>query len=343
MAVIIVPTDKNTIQEAIDNAAENDEIKILAGTYVESVVIDKTLTIYGELASTTIVEGDIEKIGFKVKANNVNIYNLTIKTFNIGIFTENNNINIHDCNINQNNTSGIILGGENHLVENNNISNNTKGMILNCSNSVIRENEMKDNKFSAIENIESLFLNTSIEYNKIYNSGVGISIINKLSNENQIKYNTIHKCDQGLIINSSENNISYNNISYCGVFALNITGYSNSIIRNSVGNNTDGFIISGYNNNIEQNSLTQNVNIGITLIGVTLQTGQDPNILSKNVVTDNGTGISKLDMSKIEGDNNVYKNRNLDIVPDENMNIDEKIIEPDDKIFYMERFVRKQE
>ena len=53
---IVVPFDFPTIQEAINAANEGDVIKVLPGTYIEQITINKTLTIIGSDAESTIIE-----------------------------------------------------------------------------------------------------------------------------------------------------------------------------------------------------------------------------------------------------------------------------------------------
>ena len=53
---IVVPNDFETIQEAINAANEGDVIKVLPGTYIEQITINKTLTIIGSGAKYTIIE-----------------------------------------------------------------------------------------------------------------------------------------------------------------------------------------------------------------------------------------------------------------------------------------------
>ena len=53
---IVVPIDFDTIQEAINAANEGDVIKVLPGTYIEQITINKTLTIIGSGAKSTIIE-----------------------------------------------------------------------------------------------------------------------------------------------------------------------------------------------------------------------------------------------------------------------------------------------
>ncbi|MFX0199367.1 MAG: right-handed parallel beta-helix repeat-containing protein [Candidatus Hodarchaeota archaeon] len=58
-AVIIkVPTDKPTIQEAIDAASSGDEIYVLAGIYEERIVMKYGVNVIGEGADVTVIRSD---------------------------------------------------------------------------------------------------------------------------------------------------------------------------------------------------------------------------------------------------------------------------------------------
>ncbi len=53
---IVVPDDLPTIQQAINEANEGDTIEVLPGTYTEQLTINKTLTIIGSGAKSTIIQ-----------------------------------------------------------------------------------------------------------------------------------------------------------------------------------------------------------------------------------------------------------------------------------------------
>ena len=83
-----VPGDFNTIQEAIDNASNDDIIIVHSGTYDESISVSKRLMIQGEDKATTFIDGlgswaavtiyseDTEFSGFTVHNGDYGIYAL---------------------------------------------------------------------------------------------------------------------------------------------------------------------------------------------------------------------------------------------------------------------------
>jgi parallel beta-helix repeat protein len=97
-SIIYVPDDYPTIQEAIDNSKDLDNIIVRPGIYNEHIIIDKELTITGEERNQTIIEGDYaERHIIEIKSNNVHIENFTIQNCNIShsgirIWTDNNTI-----------------------------------------------------------------------------------------------------------------------------------------------------------------------------------------------------------------------------------------------------------
>lgn len=72
-AIIHVPNDFGTIQEAINNATLDDTIFVSSGLYYERVIINKTVTLVGENTETTIVDGSFGGSVFQITADNVNV------------------------------------------------------------------------------------------------------------------------------------------------------------------------------------------------------------------------------------------------------------------------------
>ena len=76
---ILVPDNYATIQEAVDNASDGDAILVRAGTYQETITIDKTIWIIGENNQTTIIDAHSVGPDLLITDNGVNItgFNLT--------------------------------------------------------------------------------------------------------------------------------------------------------------------------------------------------------------------------------------------------------------------------
>jgi nitrous oxidase accessory protein NosD len=72
-ATIVVPDDFLTIQEAINNAADGDTVFVRAGTYIEHVVVNKTVALVGESVETTVIDGNYTGHVFHVFSSFVNV------------------------------------------------------------------------------------------------------------------------------------------------------------------------------------------------------------------------------------------------------------------------------
>jgi nitrous oxidase accessory protein NosD len=72
-----------SIQKAINNANEGDTILVKAGTYYESIVVNKTVNVVGESPGRTVIDGKgSAQYIFHVVASNVFIGNFTLKGTN---------------------------------------------------------------------------------------------------------------------------------------------------------------------------------------------------------------------------------------------------------------------
>lgn len=83
--VIDVPKDYSSIQEAVNEANPGDVIRVASGTYYESVIIPKPLSLIGEDPDNTIIISN-KYVVVKVKADNVEIRGFTVRNCTYGIF-----------------------------------------------------------------------------------------------------------------------------------------------------------------------------------------------------------------------------------------------------------------
>jgi len=69
----------SSIQEAINTASEWDTIYVSVGTYIENVVVNKSLSLLGEDKENTVVDGDGVGTVIQVESNNVTISGLQVR------------------------------------------------------------------------------------------------------------------------------------------------------------------------------------------------------------------------------------------------------------------------
>jgi nitrous oxidase accessory protein len=76
--VIIVPDDFPTINQAIQNAIDGDAVLVRQGIYNETIVIDKAITLKGEDADNTLINGNKAGTVIHILHDNVTVTGLTI-------------------------------------------------------------------------------------------------------------------------------------------------------------------------------------------------------------------------------------------------------------------------
>ena len=274
------PTDKSanfrTIQSAIDNSnvVYGDSIEVWNGTYNESVVLDKRLTLYSrDGANDTIVYagGSGNAITIKADSCTVNGFMATGSGHypgDAGIKVESNgNVIVNDiCCANK--YTGIRLSDS----SNNTILNNTcyenfhAGIYLwNSANNTISNNEIGDN------NRDGIYLSDSSD-NRIRNNKVsknidsGIDLLNSWNNTISNNYCYENK-GQGIYLADCSNSIIKNNgIWHNDMDGIYMRACSNNIIRNNqiYDNIGDGLYISQSSNNVvSSNEIYKNLQAGV--------------------------------------------------------------------------------
>jgi parallel beta-helix repeat protein len=98
------PNNYSSIQHAIDDAQQNDTIYVYNGTYYETIIINKSLRLIGENATTTILNGNGTRDIITIVTDYVTIMGFTVLDghFNI-LINHSSNANITGNNI----TSGL--------------------------------------------------------------------------------------------------------------------------------------------------------------------------------------------------------------------------------------------
>jgi parallel beta-helix repeat protein len=266
---IIVPDDYQTIQAAIDFASAGDIILVRKGTYsVDTIEINKSLSIIGEDSNETIIEGNPQShFAYNywdtvyIQSSKVLISNFTfIHCVNaITVDEDSNTSNIQIIgNKFLGNPTGINAHGINGLIVSNNYFSNNKArastqVIIDCSNSVISHNLFTGN----LKSIAIYAQNITVYGNQIFNNTFGIEL------------------DSTSHINIFGNNIT-DNIGYDGDFK----DYGYGIEFN---NNCNDTVV--HDNNIRQN--TNGINLRSFLMDFPNRTGELPFQGSNNVIQNN--------------------------------------------------------
>ncbi len=147
--------DSATINGGIGLASPGDTVFVYSGTYVENVVVDKTLNLTGENRDTTIIDGG--GIGPVVEIFGTDWVNVTGFTITNGsgdgvyIWFDSDYNTIEDNIIRDNGNEGIEINtnSDNNTVANNSIDNSRWGVHLangdsnnNILNNIINDSQL---------------------------------------------------------------------------------------------------------------------------------------------------------------------------------------------------------
>jgi peptide/nickel transport system substrate-binding protein len=147
---IRVPIDFSTIQGAVNAANAGDKIYVYNGRYYEKVIVNKTVSIFGENRFSTVVDGFGEGYVFVVTKNSVNITDLTIQDSEFGCagvyLSSVNNCSITENEIKSNYRGVDLLLSSGNVISGNNITSNVIGIeLVNSSYNRIYENDITNN------------------------------------------------------------------------------------------------------------------------------------------------------------------------------------------------------
>ena len=262
----------NTIQEGITDATDGDTVLVYNGTYTETVVLNRRLTLTG-VEQPTI---DAHESG---DAINITADNCTVRGFNcvnaqpspyagISVDSSNNVIVGNTCN---DNYVGIYLLGSSNEIRNNIAKNNQHyGIRFQASDdNIITNNTAKDNGNSGIyltdSNNNEIANNTANSNDhdgiRLYSHSGNNTLTNNIANSNR---------EAGILCwTSSDNIFTYNNVNL-NVYGIWLHNYSteNILANNTAKNNrkTGIYLKNSNNNRIIDNDASNNDNYhGISL------------------------------------------------------------------------------
>ena len=219
---IIVPDHYPTIQEAINSANEGDIIFVKAGIYYENVVLNKSVSLFGEDRDATII--DVNKTGdvIWVRTDNVTISGFTIRNGDVlgwhagwGIYIrDSSGVNISGNNVTGNKAGigveyGELIESANCKIEDNIVNNNFEGISLYRSNNcTITRNNVTDSYNTGVYLFASSYstiISNQIESTLYY--GIALS----RSSNNTISNNIITNNGEGIHLYDSSDNVFFQN------------------------------------------------------------------------------------------------------------------------------------
>jgi len=234
-----VPGDYSTIQEAINQAAVGGVILVRPGTYYEHVAVNKTVSLVGEDASTTIIDGNGTGCVVSIVCDNVTLTGFTVQRGGGIMFPD------YDAGISLKNVRGCKIS------DNNVVDNGCFGIhLLESNQNTVMRNNFTRNAWYAIDLATSS--NNTVSSNiAIFNGNIGVGM-HCSSQSNIVLANTILNNAYGIdAARSSSNTILGNylaNNSETGIwiqdFAIN-----NTILGNNVTGSRYCVKIEGQGNN----------------------------------------------------------------------------------------------
>ena len=247
---IIVPNEYPTIQAAIDNASDGDEVFVKSGTYNENLTIKKSISLVGQNIGSTVVVGE-GTTALLIQHDNVNVTGFTFRRpstmwWYFGIHL----LDVQHCNVFGNKIestyNGIwIVGSKYNNVYKNTLQGNRNGIYLQDStNNNVSKNDVRNNPDWGLflqGTKDNLILDNYITAN-----GAGISLDgDKPNTDNLIAGNTVtQNNNNGIEITSSGS--SFNKI------------VGNTITVNGANKGNAGIMIAYDNNLIEGNTIMGN-------------------------------------------------------------------------------------
>lgn len=259
--------DYTKIQDAIDNASNNDIIIVYNGTYKENIVIDKTLKIIGENKTNSIIDGQNKGNTIDIKSDNVEIARFKIinsgneKWFHAGIKITSSNNWIHD-----------------NIIEKNNLG----FFIKQSTNNTINDNELYGDGITLSHYEEEICIPYNEKYfiHNIFNNTVNDKKL--IYWKNQKNKNTPKDAGQIILLNCKNVKIKNTNLSNAD-FGFMLINSSKCTIENCDISNSDGMIwlIHSTKNKIQFNQIINN------LQGVVLDCGSKRNLVFNNTIKNN--------------------------------------------------------
>lgn len=284
-----VPDDYPTIQGAVNATVSGwgDKIVVAPGTYYECVYIDRSnLTIFGEDAETTIIDGNYSGVVILVKyASNVNVSSFTLQHGKVGVHLyASSGCTLRDVALTGNRANFAVSRDWDapillHFVHDIDTSNTVEGKpiyywineqnrtvpldagyiaAINSTNIKMKDLKMTNNFHGAL----FAYTNSStIENVTISDNADGVNLFH--SNGVLIRDNIVKNCSTGILLGCSDGNTITNNRMENTIYAIELSSSNNNTVFKNTATNPSwtswlvGIILINSNNNtLEENKVT---------------------------------------------------------------------------------------
>jgi len=326
--------DYHIIQEALDNATENDTIRVYEGYYLENVFVRNSVNLIGNGSDNTTINGTRKGDAIRILADDVTFTGFNVEhnyTFvHKGINVKSNN-SIISQNVVSKTTYGIRVQGSNNTILNNDCFVNVVGIhLINATLNIINNNNLTGNNWGMGIDWSN---NNNVTYNSICDSLDGIWV--HQSNNNSFMNNTssLHEQNGVNLIDSQNTLFVGNNVSNNPQFGIVISNSDFSIISsNEIFHNGIGIYIRDSNNmNIMFNQVLNNTDRGIFLYnstknavlsnncsnnptGIVLSKSDDNDIINNTIVcNNNGVYLFQCNKTDLEGNLLLHNTNGFDL------------------------------
>lgn len=223
-AIIHVPEEYKTIQQAIDAAAPDDEIIVNKGVYRENILIEKALALRSAAgpSSTLVQAADESRPSIKIdKAVNATVtgFSATGSLLAGVLMSGADNITLADCRFTDN-ASGIVMQGTTNSTLRNNVSNSNAQYGLYMEKS---HNNRVEQNTASLNRDKGFFISNS-NGNAIVNNSVNLNtwdgIMLYASTGNTLTGNKTLRNTYGMVISESPGNELSDNTTIPNLFLI---------------------------------------------------------------------------------------------------------------------------
>ncbi len=263
---ITVPDDFPTIQEAINNATNEDTVFVRSGTYYGKVVVNKTVSLIGEDMETTVILYNSSAV---VPIVEVTASGAAVKNFSI----VNNGSMFFSRGILVSDAYGCIISGNNLTERNHN------GIVLNnASDGIITENVFIDNGLTVQQSYGNTILNNTL-------NGKPITYLEDVENE------IVDAATAGEVILMHCYNVTVQHGNFSNAYTCVQLRESNScrLVNNYFKDSWWGISLGqlSFNTVVTGNNLTNCLSSGISIFG-----NSNCSVVSENRISGSNNGIS---------------------------------------------------